>query len=626
MDGVGVRPEVAVGVDAFTEEEYVSQFKLYKEFISIAYIDKAWTFNSPNDSDGGLDVEWAPFPNEVIGASLIMPSPSGSKLLASEHDEIEAKNFVERAALEQKYQKLYEPLYSKKFDLFSMACISSCHLVLGEIDEALCCYTKCLDSNMTPYDTSLNREASNGLKNAKSAELLQLKTFESATNAMEIVIEALSVSCYSEKLLKLKGEALFQSLMSRSYCHMGKLDKARSILEKYEQLEPFETTTEEPSLYSAANVHELLQIKVKDIAQKLLKWLKVGGYIFFTEPYSHQSEDHKQKSDQEHIREPRFYTKVFFKECHMSDASGSSYEFSLVETKSIGASADNKINENQIFWIWQKVVKSEDDVDWGFQQFLDNVQYKSIGLLGYECIFGYGFVSTGGIGQKVLDVGCGIGGGDFYMADKFGVEVVDIDLSVNMISLALERAIGVECAVEFEVVDCTKKSYPNDTFDVIYSRDTILHIQDKPELFQTFYNWLKPGGKVLISYPGDISVTATYTLTSKTTLRLDMEAVPENKPTPFIFAKHVTPIDETQISTGEIIPIKGTPFDFTAKKKIGNSSHEFYMANNVNGIVGKGGAVYGKHGAVCLETPGFSNVINQTNFPSIVFQSAQYAI
>ncbi|GJV13405.1 aldose 1-epimerase [Tanacetum coccineum] len=39
-------------------------------------------------------------------------------------------------------------------------------------------------------------------------------------------------------------------------------------------------------------------------------------------------------------------------------------------------------------------------------------------------------------------------------------------------------------------------------------------------------------------YPGDLSVTATYTLTSKTTLRLDMEAVPENKPTPVSLAQH----------------------------------------------------------------------------------------
>lgn len=45
-------------------------------------------------------------------------------------------------------------------------------------------------------------------------------------------------------------------------------------------------------------------------------------------------------------------------------------------------------------------------------------------------------------GQKVLDVGCGIGGGDFYMADTFEVEVMTIDLSINMISFALERDIG----------------------------------------------------------------------------------------------------------------------------------------------------------------------------------------
>nr|GEW71579.1 actin 2 [Tanacetum cinerariifolium] len=69
------------------------------------------------DSDRGLNVERAPFPNEVTVASLSMPSPSGSKLLASELDEIEANFFEKRAALEQKYQILYEPLYSKVCNL-----------------------------------------------------------------------------------------------------------------------------------------------------------------------------------------------------------------------------------------------------------------------------------------------------------------------------------------------------------------------------------------------------------------------------------------------------------------------------------------------------------------------------
>ena len=80
-------------------------------------------------------------------------------------------------------------------------------------------------------------------------------------------------------------------------------------------------------------------------------------------------------------------------------------------------------------------------------------------------------------GQRVLDVGCGIGGGDFYMAEEFDAEVVGVDLSVNMISFALERSIGRKCAVEFGVGDCTKIDYPEASFDVVYSRDTILHIQ-----------------------------------------------------------------------------------------------------------------------------------------------------
>ncbi|XP_060968935.1 phosphoethanolamine N-methyltransferase 2 isoform X2 [Cannabis sativa] len=249
--------------------------------------------------------------------------------------------------------------------------------------------------------------------------------------------------------------------------------------------------------------------KVEKLAERMVKWLKVGGFIFFRESCFHRSGDSKRKYNPTHYREPRFYTKVF-KECHTKDESGNCYELSLVGCKCIGAYVRNKKNQNQICWTWQKV-SSQDDKD--FQKFLDNVQYKCSGILRYERVFGPGYVSTGGFettkefvkklelkpGQRVLDVGCGIGGGDFYMAENFDVEVVGIDLSVNMISLALERATGLKCSVEFEVADCTKKTYPHNSFDVIYSRDTILHIQDKSTLFKSFFKWLKPGGKVLIS-------------------------------------------------------------------------------------------------------------------------------
>ncbi|GLT45481.1 hypothetical protein SLA2020_193100 [Shorea laevis] len=191
-------------------------------------------------------------------------------------------------------------------------------------------------------------------------------------------------------------------------------------------------------------------------------------------------------------------------------------------------------------------------------------------------------------------------------------------------------------------------------------------------------------------YPGDLSVTATYTLVSSTTMRLDMYAAPKNKPTPVslaqhtywnlaghnsgsildhsiqIWGSHVTTLDQNSVPTGEIKPVKGTPFDFTTEKMIGASIHEvpglgydhnyvldcgeeksglkhaaklkdpsssrvlnlwtdapgmqLYTGNYVNGVVGKGGAVYEKHTGVCLETQGFPNAINQSNFPSVIVQ------
>ncbi|KAG8086294.1 hypothetical protein GUJ93_ZPchr0010g10943 [Zizania palustris] len=207
--------------------------------------------------------------------------------------------------------------------------------------------------------------------------------------------------------------------------------------------------------------------EVEKLVARMVKWVKVGGHIFFRESCFHQSGDSKRKVNPTHYREPRFYTKVF-KECHSYDKDGGSFELSLVTSKCIGAYVKSKKNQNQICWLWEKRV------------------------------FGEGFVSTGGIettkefvdkldlkpGQKVLDVGCGIGGGDFYMAEKYDAHVLGIDLSINMVSFAIERAIGRKCSVEFEVSDCTTKSYPENTFDVVYSRDTILHIHDKPALFR----------------------------------------------------------------------------------------------------------------------------------------------
>jgi len=152
-----------------------------------------------------------------------------------------------------------------------------------------------------------------------------------------------------------------------------------------------------------------------------------------------------------------------------------------------------------------------------FQAFLDGNQYTEEGIRRYEYIFGKTYVSTGGQdttekfvkelnlkkGDTVLDVGCGIGGSAFYIARTYGAKVHGIDLSTNMISMAVKYQGDMEEAVRknvsFEMSDITKHNFEPNSFDVIYSRDTILHIGEKEALFTKFFTWLKPGGKIMIS-------------------------------------------------------------------------------------------------------------------------------
>jgi len=151
------------------------------------------------------------------------------------------------------------------------------------------------------------------------------------------------------------------------------------------------------------------------------------------------------------------------------------------------------------------------------QHWLDQNQYTRKGILMYERIFGSTYVSVGGEhttsvfteklnltpNQKVLDIGCGIGGSAFYMARRYGADVNGVDLSTNMIEIALENRMSVEPEVkhrvQFYAEDAISMGYPDAFYDVVYSRDTILHISDKLDLFTKFYTTLKPGGLVLIS-------------------------------------------------------------------------------------------------------------------------------
>ncbi|KAK5600432.1 hypothetical protein CRENBAI_021729 [Crenichthys baileyi] len=256
--------------------------------------------------------------------------------------------------------------------------------------------------------------------------------------------------------------------------------------------------------------------ELRTFMEKMLNWLQPGGFLFFRESCNHRSGDCKRDFNPTCYRSDAQYTQLATSVQVEAPDRDQNFGFDIVFKKRVQTYVEMKNNPNQMCWLLQKLPRSSDAQSGfsTFQQFLDNQQYTRRGILRYEKMFGAGYISTGGPsttkefvdllnlkpGQKVLDVGCGIGGGDFYMSKMFGVEVLGLDLSDNMVDIAIERAKAEKLpSVLFEVADATKRTFPEGSFDVIYSRDTILHIDDKLALFKRFHSWLKPGGQLLIS-------------------------------------------------------------------------------------------------------------------------------
>ena len=184
-------------------------------------------------------------------------------------------------------------------------------------------------------------------------------------------------------------------------------------------------------------------------------------------------------------------------------------------------------------------------------------------------------------------------------------------------------------------------------------------------------------------YPGTLDVTVIYTLANENALKIEYAATtdaptvfnPTNHSyfnlggegsgsildeTLYVNADRYTPVDADMIPTGELVPVKGTPFDFSSPTVIGSRfdqlengyDHNYvlnhpageiglaarlsdpktgrvmevrtdqpgvqvYTANFVDGsFSGVGGKPYVKNGAVCLETQHFPDSPNHPAFPT----------
>jgi len=107
-----------------------------------------------------------------------------------------------------------------------------------------------------------------------------------------------------------------------------------------------------------------------------------------------------------------------------------------------------------------------------------------------------------GPGQRVLDVGCGMGDPTLQVAVLVGPHgrVLGIDVAEGMIATAGERAAALGLGhVEFRTADVMTVDLPAETFDVVLGRWSVIYVADVPGALARLRRALVPGGRIALS-------------------------------------------------------------------------------------------------------------------------------
>ena len=103
--------------------------------------------------------------------------------------------------------------------------------------------------------------------------------------------------------------------------------------------------------------------------------------------------------------------------------------------------------------------------------------------------------------ERVVDVGCGIGGSSRHIASKFGcAQAEGITLSPYQANrgneIAAERNLSDTC--NFQVADALDMPFRSNSFDLVWSLESGEHMPDKAKFVSELFRVAEPGGRIII--------------------------------------------------------------------------------------------------------------------------------